>query len=111
MITFPDDDNGDVLHRMQEGGDDLSKPRDIDFAFVFDEKHQALSFARGVRDDHGLAAEASSYDERQMWQTIVTKHMVPTYADITALEQELSTLAVSHGGEPDGWGCFQVSAG
>ena len=34
-MTFPADDNGDVLRRMLTTGDDLTKPRDIDFDHVF----------------------------------------------------------------------------
>ena len=31
---FPDDENGDVLRRMHEHGDDLSQPRMMDFCFT-----------------------------------------------------------------------------
>lgn len=108
MSTFPNDENGDVLRRMQANGDDLSKPRDIEFEFVFATEQKAKDFAGQVRTAHGLKAEPSRYEERKMWQTEVTKHMLPTHQDITAMEQMLTRQAQAYGGKADGWGCFQV---
>lgn len=108
MTTFPNDENGDVLRRMQAHGDDLSQPRDIEFDFVFSSEKQARDFATYVRETQGLKMEPSRYEERKMWQTKVTKFMVPTHQDITAFEITLTGFAQSYGGEPDGWGCFQV---
>jgi hypothetical protein len=106
-LQFPDDENGDVLRRMHDGGDDLSQPRMMDFCFAFPERRQALAFAEIV-DDRDLEVCISYYEEREMWQAIVQRHMVPTHRDITALERRLSAQAESVGGEPDGWGCMQV---
>ncbi len=41
MNTFPNDENGDVLRRMQADGDDLAKPRGIEFQFVFPTEQKA----------------------------------------------------------------------
>ena len=46
--NFPNDDNGQVLQRMHEGGDDLTKARNIDFCFVFPDRTQALAFIQRV---------------------------------------------------------------
>jgi hypothetical protein len=104
---FPDDENGDVLRRMSESGDDLDQPRMIDFCFVFSERGHALAFAGSV-DARDLRVAISYYEERTMWQVVVQRYMVPTHHDITALEAQLAEVASSVGGEPDGWGCFQV---
>jgi hypothetical protein len=42
--SFPEDENGDVLRRMQANGDDLSKARDIDFSVVFHDEAAAKRF-------------------------------------------------------------------
>ena len=47
---FPDDENGVVLRRMWDGGDDLSQPRNMDFNYIFPERRQALAFAEIVDD-------------------------------------------------------------
>jgi hypothetical protein len=43
-LEFPDDENGAVLRRMQTDGDDLSRPRAIDFEHQFSNKPDALLF-------------------------------------------------------------------
>jgi hypothetical protein len=102
---IPNDANGDVLRRMLRDGDDLSKPRQIEFCFIFRERPQALAFA-DIVDDPGLEVSISYYKERDMWQTIVRRQMVPTHADISTFELSLASKAESVGGEADGWGCF-----
>ena len=108
-MNFPNDENGDVLRKMEKRGDVLSKPRDINFYFAFSVEHQANHFAEQVQLTTGLRAETSRYEERNMWQVCVTRHMIPTHQEITALENSLSDTAKLYDGEADGWGCFKVS--
>jgi hypothetical protein len=105
---FPNDDNGKVLTRMHEGGDDLAKPRVIDFNFIFPERRQALAFAELV-DDRDLEVCISYYEGQEMWQAVVKRRMVPTHQGITELEAMLVEHAESAGGEADGWRCFHVN--
>ena len=105
--NFPDDENGVVLRRMYERGDDLSKPRMVDFCFVFSDRRQALAFAEIV-DHRDLEVSISYYEEREMWEVVVRRHMIPTHEAITLLESDLTEKAESVGGEPDGWGCMQI---
>lgn len=104
---FPDDENGDVLRRMHEHGDDLDQPRTVDFCFAFSDRGQALGFA-GLVDERDVEVCISWYEERRLWQTIVKRYMVPTHRAITALETSLTSRAESAGGAADGWGCMQV---
>jgi hypothetical protein len=50
-LTFPNDENGEVLRGMQESGDDLSKARNIEFQHVFPTKAQALDFLAKSSDE------------------------------------------------------------
>ena len=107
-MPFPDDENGQVLRQMEESGDDLSKPRDIDFTVVLPDKAAARAFgdyfhARG----YGVSAERSGTVPDLPWDVVVVKHMVPTHSGITQFEQELEAVASEHGGRNDGWGCFE----
>ncbi len=77
-MKFPNDENGDILAKMVERGDDLSKARKIDFYFAFPEKSQAENFAEQVRLTTGLLPEVSRYEECDMWQATVCKEMIPT---------------------------------
>ena len=102
---IPNDENGDVLRRMLGNGDDLSKPRMIDFCYVFPERRQVLAFAELV-NGRELEVCISYNEERHMWDAIVKRYMVPTHQGITAFELTLASQAESVGGEADGWGCF-----
>ncbi|HEY6205613.1 MAG TPA: ribonuclease E inhibitor RraB [Chthoniobacterales bacterium] len=109
-LDFPADDNGNILRQLHERGDTLEQPRNINFAFAFSERQQAIAFAELVHEPQ-FEVCISRYEEQNMWQTIVTRHMVPTHGDITALEHDLGSRAESVGGAPDGWGCFVVNPG
>ena len=89
-IEFPDDENGDVLRRMQDGGDDFTKPRDIDFSVVFPSESSAGAFADHFRLT-GLKAAIQEWEaERELpWDVTVTRHMLPTHAGITGFEETL----------------------
>jgi hypothetical protein len=105
--NFPDDENGEVLRRMFEQGDDLSKPRIVAFCFAFADRSQALEFAAAV-EERDLEVCISFYEEWDGWEVIVKRYMVPTHADISGLELSLTERTESVGGEADGWGCMQV---
>jgi hypothetical protein len=105
---FPDDENGSVLRRMLDNGDDLSQPRIIDFYFTFSQRRQALVFA-DIVDERDVEIYISYDEESEMWEVCVKRHMVPTHEHITALELALTRRAESVGGEADGWGCVQVN--
>jgi hypothetical protein len=104
---FPDDENGEVLRDMHQHGDDLTRPRVMDYSFLFAERRQALAFA-AVVDDPQLEVCLSFHKERTLWQVLVKRYMVPTHREITAFELALTFHADAQGGEADGWGCLQV---
>lgn len=109
-FEFPSDENGDVLRRMLRDGDDLSEPRVVDFCHIFAERRQALAFAEIV-DDREFEVCISYNEERDMWDAIVKRYMVPTHQGITSFELSLAVHAESMGGEADGWGCMIVKKG
>jgi len=104
---FPVDDNGDILRRMNEGGDDLIQSRMIDFCFVFSDRKQALAFARDT-DDQDLIVCISYYTAKGKWQVIVKHNMIPEHKNISTMEAALTTKAQAVGGKADGWGCMQI---
>ena len=106
-VDFPADENGDVLRRMQADGDDLSKPRDIEFFFAFPEEQNATAFAEEIQISLRLRATVSFCRESGVWQATAVTHAIPDHSAITRLEQELTELAQNFGGESEGWGCMQ----
>ena len=103
-----EEDNADVLLRMAEDGDDLTKPREIDFHHLFTNVTDAVSFLAAVREQGFSNVDHDFWHERSVWLTSVHVSMVPVLAEITATEITLNEIAVSFDGEPDGWGCMEV---
>ena len=104
-MSCPKDANGDALRRMEKAGDDLTRPRDIDFTVVFPNEDAAKKFANQLRA-HGYAAsiEFTEADEEFPWDVVVVKNMIPTHEGISAFEDLLQHIANSLGGHNDGWG-------
>lgn len=107
MSQFPQDANGDVLRRMLASGDDLSKPRDIEFVHVMASEASARKMAEAA-GKMGYSASVARSDAGADWETVCVKHMVPTHSTITATEEALNELAKQFGGYADGWGCFEA---
>jgi Regulator of ribonuclease activity B len=102
---FPDDENGDVLWRMLEDGDNLSKPREIDFSVIFPTEEAALQFAvHLLRNDQKVSfSEYEEHDELP-WQVHAHPVMEPTHENISGFESQLGEDAAEFGGSNDGWG-------
>ncbi len=105
---FPNDENGRVLRRMYDDGDDLSRSRIVDFCFVFPNREQALAFVRAVADETIFETCLSWYGKDAKWEVIVKRDMVPDHAIITAMESALTSKAIKVDGRADGWGCMQI---
>jgi hypothetical protein len=109
-VEFPNDENGDVLRRMQAEGDDLSLPRDVDFTVVFPDENAAEAFANEFRrSGHRVEFEGTETAENLPRDVLVVRNMVPTHKAITEFEQQLEVVASQHGGRNDGWGCLSQS--
>jgi hypothetical protein len=104
---FPDDDNGGVLRRLYDCGDDLTQSRIVDFCFIFPDREQALAFVRDVADQT-VKTRLSWYQARSMWQVIVKRDMIPDHGGITPMESALTMKANKVGGKADGWGCMAI---
>jgi Regulator of ribonuclease activity B len=104
---FPNDENGDVLWRMSEDGDNLSKRREIDFSVIFPTEETALQFAvHLLRNDQKVSfSEYKEHDELP-WQVHVHPMMEPTHENITGFENQLGKDAAEFGGRNDGWGSW-----
>jgi regulator of RNase E activity RraB len=105
---FPDDENGEVLRRMHESGDDLSKPRNIDFTVVLPSKEAAQAVGDHFHKlGYEVSAERTGTVPDLPWDLVVVRHMKPEHSEITKFEEALAVLAKEHGGRNDGWGCYE----
>lgn len=108
---FPQDENGDVLRRMAENGDNQNIPRNIDFQVILPSEEAAENFAGEVRSwDYSATVEFPGCVPELPWEVHVVRHMLPTHEGITLFEQELESAAAPLGGRNDGWGCFSVKS-
>ena len=106
-MLHPNDDNGDALRRLEAQGDDLRRPRDIDFTVVFPDEIRAKEFAQQVQaEGYRTTVRFANVVKNHPWEAVVVKNMIPTHSGITDFEEELQNIAEALGGHNDGWGCF-----
>jgi hypothetical protein len=104
---FPDDDTGDALRRLHRNGDDLTRPRDVDFTVVFATKAAAGRFAEHFgKLGYKVSIRESDCVPNLPWDVLVVRQMVPSHAGITEFEEELQEVAEGLHGRNDGWGCI-----
>jgi hypothetical protein len=106
-MKYPDDANGDALRRMEAAGDDLTRPRDVEFTVVFPNENTAKQFADRVCVlGYAASVELTGTVADFPWDVVVVKHMAPSREDIAAVEDTLQRVADTFGGRNDGWGCL-----
>ncbi|WP_180021358.1 ribonuclease E inhibitor RraB [Acinetobacter sp. YH16044] len=104
---FPDDDNGNVLWQMQQDGDDLSVPHEIEYSIAFSNEAQAEQCALYLlKEEQKISLFQDEESDREEWIITVYVYMEPDYEDIVDLEQWFIKIAEQHSGEYDGWGCM-----
>ena len=106
-MGIPNDENGQVLRRMVEHGDDLTVPRPIDFEHVLPSLGTAQEMARAARE-LGYETRINRRGLLSRGRDVTcTREMLPTHAAITEAERCLAAIARKLGGHEDGWGCMQ----
>jgi hypothetical protein len=109
VMKHPNDENGDVLRRMEFHGDDLTQPRDIDFTVVFLHVGDANAFADHFRElGYATSARFSEVRPDFPWDIVVVRRMIPSHSEIGSFEDLLQKVADTFGGHNDGRGCFSV---
>jgi hypothetical protein len=99
--------NSDALERIKANGDDLTRPRDVNFTVVFPNESTAQKFAQHFRGlGHQASVEFSRTVDELPWDVVVVKHMALSQEDIERFEDTLQGIASGLSGRNDGWGCF-----
>lgn len=107
LSVFPSTENGDVLFRMAQDGDDLSISRDIDFSIVFKKPNQASQFVEKLtKNGCKISIGKPSGIFRRKITVTISCNMFPTHDSISSFETKLGLEAKRFGGLNDGWGCF-----
>ena len=89
MMIHPDDENGDVLRRLEANGDDLTRPRDIDFTIVFPDESSAEQSAKHFRAlGHTVSVEFREVAVGFPWDVVVN-HLAPSHKEIGEFQDTL----------------------
>lgn len=99
---LPEDETDDRLKQMADAGEEMDRPREIDFYFEFPAVPQAEAFMRELGDPLAIATE-HSMDQRVV--ICVSKTLIPTSHAIADTQTRWTHLAVLHHGSFDGWCC------
>jgi regulator of ribonuclease activity B len=106
--NYPDDVNGDALWKMQQNGDDLSKPREIEFTVIFATEDDALEFGETLLVNRQKVLLSDNEENKEYpFEIIVYVYMEATYDEITGYEELLEMHATKFNGLGDGWGCLE----
>ncbi len=104
---FPNDVNGDALWEMKNKGDDLSAPREIEFAVLFSNEEEALKFAETLLINRQNAMLADNEENKDYpFEIVVFVYMEASYDEIAGYQELLEMHAAKFNGVGDGWGCL-----
>ncbi len=106
-MNYPADADGDALRRVAAGGNDMSRPMDIDFAVEVPDESTALRVAEVVAG-HGYTPKVCQDEEDGSWTVPVhSAHArnvrIPRSAGSATGARRLNR---PFGGVSDGWGTF-----
>lgn len=104
---LPHDATGDALRRLRNDGANLAKAHEIDFQVAVPNR-SAGEAVMAEAEKRGFKVRLSKDEDGPDWTVCCTSTMVPGHGAITAVEEELDSLAKNFGGNADGWGAFPV---
>ena len=105
MNQFPDDETAKVLGQFRQCGFDLSKPLEIDFFVAVPSKRLGDQVALEV-DKLGFKPTVEQDEETGEWTCYCTKSLIPEYAEVVKIEEELTRIAKPYHGYTDGFGSY-----
>jgi hypothetical protein len=108
LRVFPNDVNGNALWHMQQNGDDLSKPREIEFTVIFATEDDALNFGEALLiNRQKILLCDNEYNAEYPFELVAYAYMEPTHEEISAYEELLESVAEPSNGRNDGWSCLE----
>jgi len=113
-MSYPNDEDGQVLARIAESGMDLSTPTMIEFAVAVQDEATSGLIARTLQQN-GFTTEEyydegePDYDEEDgeefgpSWTVYVPVKCIPSYENVVNTQQKLGSIVNDLGGKMDGW--------
>ena len=97
-----DETIAEYLDDLRDAGVDLNESLPFEQYLYF----PFASIAHGVAEDlraEGFAVDVEEDDQRDGWIAYVTRRVVPTVGQLAYLRNRVGTLAVTRGGDYEGW--------
>ena len=92
-----------ALAQLNQAGDDLSKPHQLEFQLRFPTQ-SAAEQAKSRTAAAGFEATVKSGGQDGGWLCVATKTMVPDLAALQKIHAALNGIAAPMGGRYEGWG-------
>lgn len=106
MTKFPTDSNGNMLWHMAMEGDDLNRPREIQFSVIFPSQDQAIQFGNILlANNQKLSFCPYLENPEHPWEITAYPEMPASYDNIIGYQSLLETHARKFDGIYDGWYC------
>ena len=110
-MSFPDDENGQLLAEIAAAGVDLNQTVDVDYFHLFEKKPDAEKMLAAVKDAHPEAKLKLFEDDTPgVWDVSCSVAITPSYDNICQYEKVFETIAEQHRGYADGWGLMADEA-
>ena len=113
-MTFPNDEDGQVLARIAAAGMDMSIPTTIEFAVAVPSQVTSSLVATALQQ-HGFTTEVY-YDEGEpdfdeedddefgpSWTVYVPVNCVPSHENVVNVQVKIESIVKDFGGKVDGW--------
>ena len=106
LDLFPNDNIGDALWKMQQAGDDLEQPREVEFSVLFPSQALALQFGQLLLENNQkLSFTPFQESEEYPWEITAYPNMPLNHENISAYQTLLVTSSEPLKGKFDGFYC------
>ena len=113
-MSYPNDEDGQVLARIAASGMDLSIPTMVEFAVAVPNEASSSQVAMSLQQK-GFTTEVyydegePDYDEEDgnefgpSWTVYVPMNCIPSYENVVSIQEKIESIAREFGGKVDGW--------
>jgi hypothetical protein len=106
LTLCPNDNIGDALWELQQAGNDLEQPREIEFSVLFPSQALALQFGQLLLENNQKLSFTPFQDNKALpWEITAYPEMELSYENISAYQALLETSSAPLQGKFDGFYC------
>jgi hypothetical protein len=103
-LSFPNDDDGNVLKELYKHGVDFSKPQIVDFCISVPDEVNGEKILKLVQEQGFKNCNVDKDEKYNTWTCYCQKKMLLDYNVIISIQKSLDKISKPYGGYSDGWG-------